>query len=108
MYVANNISGDGIALAIENAGIGDKVVAIGVDSDSLEIEALENGNLDVIIVQEAYGQGYAALENAVETLVNGSNPETENQVLLDPVAVTSDNMKEDKYAALLDPTILAK
>ena len=108
LYGANNISGDGIALAIENAGIGDKVVAIGVDSDSLEIEALESGNLDVIIVQEAYGQGYAALENAVETLVNGSNPETENQVLLDPVAVTSDNMKEDKYAALLDPTILAK
>ncbi len=108
LYGANNISGDGIALAIQNAGIGDKVVAIGVDSDALEIEALEEGNLDVIIVQEAYGQGYAALKNAVETLVEGSNPETEKHVLLDPVAITSENMKEDKYAALLDPTILAK
>lgn len=108
LYGANNISGDGIALAIQNAGIADKVVAIGVDSDALEIEALEAGDLDVIIVQEAYGQGYAALENAVETLVQGSNPETEKHVLLDPVAVTSSNMKEDKYAALLDPSILAK
>ena len=108
IYGANNISGDGIALAVENAGIKDKVVTIGVDSDPIEIAALEAGTLDCIIVQDAYGQGYAALENAVLTLIEGKNPEKEQKVVMPPVAVTTDNMKEEKYAALLNPKLLEK
>ncbi len=108
IYGANNISGDGIALAVENAGIKDKVITIGVDSDPTEIKALENGTLDCIIVQDAYGQGYAALKNAVETLLQGKNPEKEQKVTMPPEAVTTENMKEDKYAALLNPNLLVK
>jgi len=108
IYGANNISGDGIALAVENAGIKDKVITIGVDSDSTEIAALKAGTLDSIIVQDAYGQGYNSVKNAIETLINGKNPESEQQVAVAPVAVTTQNMAEDKYAALLDPTILKK
>lgn len=108
IYGANNISGDGIALAVENAGIADKVITIGVDSDPTEIQALEDGYIDCIIVQDAYGQGYAALKNAVETLIQGSNPETEQKIAMPPVAVTTTNMHEDEYAAMLDPTLLKK
>ena len=108
IYGANNISGDGIALAVENAGIKDKVITIGVDSDPTEIKALENGTLDCIIVQDAYSQGYASLKNAVETLLQGKNPEKEQKVTMAPEAVTTQNMKEDKYAALLNPNLLAK
>ncbi len=108
LYGANNISGDGIALAVENAGIADKVISIGVDSDPTEIAALEAGNLDCIIIQDAYGQGYASLKNAVETLIQGSNPEKEQKVAMPPVAVTTENMHEPEYAALLDPTLLKK
>ncbi len=108
IYGANNVSGDGIALAVENAGIKDKVITIGVDSDPTEIKALEAGTLDAIFVQDAYGQGYKSLENAVETLIQGKNPETEQKIAMPPEAVTTDNMKEEKYAALLDPTILKK
>ena len=108
IYGANNISGDGIALAVENAGIKDKVITIGVDSDPTEIKALENGTLDCIIVQDAYGQGYAAFKNAVETLLQGKNPEKEQKVTMPPEAVTTENMKEDKYAALLNPNLLVK
>lgn len=108
IYGANNTSGDGIALAVENAGIKDKVITIGVDSDPAEIQALEDGFIDCIIVQDAYGQGYAALKNAVETLLQGKNPETEQKIAMPPVAVTTTNMHEDKYAAMLDPTLLKK
>ena len=108
IYGANNTSGDGIALAVENAGIADKVITIGVDSDPTEIQALEDGFIDCIIVQDAYGQGYAALKNAVETLLQGSNPETEQKIAMPPVAVTTTNMHEDEYAAMLDPTLLKK
>lgn len=105
IYGANNISGDAIALAVENAGIKDKVITIGVDSDPTEIAALEAGTIDCIIVQDAYGQGYAALENAVETIMEGENPESEQKVAMPPVAVTTSNMHEDEYAAMLDPTL---
>ena len=108
IYGANNISGAGIAIAVENAGIADKVISIGVDSDPVEIAALEKGYLDCIIVQDAYGQGYASLVNAVETLLTGKNPESEQKVAIPPVAVTTDNMHEDEFAAMLDPTLLKK
>lgn len=108
IYGANNISGDGIALAVENAGIKDKVVTIGVDSDPTEIKALEAGTIDCIFVQDAYGQGYASMVNAIETMMNGSNPETEQKIAMPPVAVTTSNMNEPEYAAMLNPTLLKK
>lgn len=108
IYGANNVSGNGIALAVQNAGIADKVITIGVDSDATEIAALEAGNLDCIIVQDAYGQGYAALKNAVETLEKGANPETVQKIAMPPEAVTTKNMKEEKFAALLNPALMAK
>ena len=108
IYGANNISSDGIAIAVENAGIKDKVIAIGVDSDPVAIKALENGYLDCLIVQDAYGQGYASMVNAIETLLQGKNPETEQKIAMPPVAVTTENMHEAEYAALLDPTLLKK
>lgn len=108
IYGANNISGDGIALAVENAGIKDKVVTIGVDSDPTEIKALEAGTIDCIFVQDAYGQGYASLQNAIETLLQGKNPETEQKIAMAPVAVTTENMNEPEYAAMLNPTLLKK
>lgn len=108
IYGANNISSDGIAIAVENAGIKDQVIAIGVDSDPVAIKALEDGYLDCLIVQDAYGQGYASMVNAIETLLQGKNPETEQKIAMPPVAVTTDNMHEPEYAALLDPTLLKK
>lgn len=108
IYGANNTAGNGIALAVENAGIKDKVVTIGVDSDPTEIQALASGTLDCIFVQDAYGQGYASMENAIETLLQGANPESEQKIAMAPVAVTSDNMNEPEYAAMLDPTLLKK
>jgi len=108
MYSGNNITGDGVCLAVESAGIGDKIVSVAVDSDDTEINALRNGNLDAIIVQDAYAQGYKCMENAILTLINGSNPEAEKQVNCPPVIITKDNMDSAEMQDLLDPTRLKK
>lgn len=108
MYSGNNITGDGVCLAVQGAGIGDKIVSIAVDSDDTEISALKNGTLDAIIVQDAYAQGYKCMENAIQTLVQGSNPEKEKQVNCPPVVITADNMEDAKMQDLLDPTRLKK
>ena len=107
LYGGNNVSGDGIALGIKNAGKSN-ILGIGVDSDSIEIEALEAGNLYAIIVQTPYEQGYMAMENAVEYLKTGQNSETEKHIDCTSQVVTQENMNSDESKALLDPKILKK
>ncbi len=107
IYGGNNISGDGAVLAAQTAGITDTVAIIGVDSDATEIEALENGTLDAIIVQDAYTQGYEAMKNAIVTVMEGENPEEEQQINCAPSAVLASQMDDEATRALLDPTLLA-
>lgn len=108
MYSGNNITGDGVCLAVQDAGIKDKIVSVAVDSDDTEITALGNGVLDAIVVQDAYTQGYKCMENAILTLVKGKNPETEKQINCPPVVITQENMKDSDMQDLLDPTRLKK
>ena len=108
MYSGNNITGDGVCLAVQAANIGKKIVSVAVDSDDTEISALKNGSLDAIIVQDAYTQGYKCMENAILTLINGSNPEKTKQVNCPPVIITQSNMNNADMQDLLDPTRLAK
>lgn len=108
LYGGNNVSGDGIALGLKGANLGDKIVGIGVDSDSIEIEALEAGNLYAIVVQTPYEQGYNAVLNAWEYLQTGVNPETEKHIDCTSQVVTAENMSTPEAQALLNPKILAK
>lgn len=108
LYGGNNVSGDGIALALKGAGLGDKIVGVGVDSDSLEIEALGEGNLYAIIVQTPYEQAYTALKNAVNYVLTGVNDETQKHVNCTSQVVTKENMDTDEARALLNPKILEK
>ena len=108
MYSGNNITGDGVCLAVASAGIGSKIVSVAVDSDDSEIEALKAGNLNAIIVQDAYAQGYKCMENAILTLLEGKNPESKKQVNCPPVVINSENMASEEMQDLLDPTRLKK
>ena len=108
IYSGNNVTSNGAVLAVQTAGINDKIAVVGVDSDATQIEALQNGVLDVLIVQDAYTQGYKAMENAIRTIMDGENPEAEQQVNCEPQAVTPDMMEDQATQELLDPTLLAK
>lgn len=108
MYSGNNITGDGVCNAVAAAGIGDKIVSVAVDSDPTEIEALRNGNLDALIVQDAYTQGYLCMENAIKTLMDGKNPESEKQINCPPSIITAENIDSEESVQLLDPTSLEK
>lgn len=108
MYSGNNITGDGVCVAVQSAGVGKKIVSVAVDSDDTEISALKGGSLDAIIVQDAYTQGYKCMENAIQTLVSGKNPEAKKQVNCPPVIITSQNMNSSDMQDLLNPTRLKK
>ena len=93
---------------MKRGGYNLSLIHISVDSDDIEIQALKNGVLDAIIVQDAYAQGYKCMENALQTLITGKNPESKKQVNCPPVVITKDNMEQSDMQDLLDPTRLKK
>lgn len=101
-----NTSGDALGKAIEESGRAGKIAAVAVDSDPAEIEALRNGYLDALVVQTPYEQAYRAVMNIAEYIFEGK--EDEDRVNIPGVVVTTENMNETEFAALLDPTILAR
>lgn len=60
--------GEGIALAIEQAGLQDKIMVIAFDDSKAEIEALKKGVIKALIVQDPYMMGYKGCEFAVRVL----------------------------------------
>ena len=107
LYGANNISGDGIALAIASSGR-DDILGIGVDSDSVEIEALENGSLYAIIVQPPYEEAYKTTVDAFTTITTGKGVETKKRVECFCKPITADNMNTEEAQGLLNPKLLLK
>lgn len=107
LYGANNISGDGIALGIENKDKAGSIVGIGVDADDLEVQALKEGTLYAIIVQTPYDQGYSCVMDAYRTITTGELP-AQQEVDIPSQAVTKSNMDEEKYASLLNPFLLER
>ena len=107
LYGGNNISGDGIANALRSANI-TTIPGIAVDSDAVEVEALEDGYFYAIVAQTPYEQGYNAMKNAITYLMTGENTETEKHINCPSTAVTADMMNTEEYAALLNPTLLKR
>jgi len=60
--------GEGIALAIEQAGLQDDVMVVAFDDSEAEINALKKGVIKALIVQDPYNMGYKGCEFAVRTL----------------------------------------
>jgi ribose transport system substrate-binding protein len=58
----------GIAGGIRAAGVADQVVAVGVDADPPEIDALREGLLDALVIQQPWEMGYQGVTQAVAAL----------------------------------------
>lgn len=104
-YAGNNVTCDGVCNALRAADMKEGVVSVGVDSDDVEIAALRDGYLSAIIVQDAFKQGYACMENAIKTLVDGKNPETAKQVNIPPVIVNAANIDSEEIQFMMSPYV---
>lgn len=104
LYGANNVSGGGISLAIENANIKDKMAAITIDSDDLNVEGLQKGTLDAIIVQTPYEQGYRSMMNAYDYLATQESKD-DKKVEVTAYVVTREDINKEEFQAVLDPSL---
>jgi inositol transport system substrate-binding protein len=84
----------GAIQALKNANLLDKVIVGGVDATADALAAMQAGELEVTVFQDASGQGGGGVEAAVK-LANGETVETQDGVVDIPYQlVTPDNMAD--------------
>jgi inositol transport system substrate-binding protein len=84
----------GAIQALKNASLLDKVLVGGVDATADALAAMQAGELEVTVFQDAQGQGGGGVEAALK-LANGETVETDNGVVDIPYQlVTPANMAE--------------
>ncbi len=101
-FANNNHTGDGVALAIREAGAQKKVSAVAFDSDPEEVAALKEGILYALVIQDPFGMGYKGVEAAIKTLNGEKLPA---YVDTGVYAVTKDIMDNEDMKLLLDPSL---
>ncbi|MCF7941511.1 MAG: ABC transporter substrate-binding protein [Spirochaetia bacterium] len=74
IYADNNHTGDGVARAIEQAGLQDEVIVVAFDDDEDEIIALRDGVIKTLIIQDQFNMGYAGCANAVKAVRGATLP----------------------------------
>ena len=100
IYADNNVSGDGVAQSLQENKAQNCIVAVGFDSDPQEINAIKNGALQGIVVQNPYFFGYQGVVSAAMSAQGRFAPPS-----LDPgaVLVDADNMNTPAIQKLLSP-----
>jgi ribose transport system substrate-binding protein len=104
-FADNNHSADGTALAIRGTGKSGKIIAVAFDSDPQEVDALRNGILSALVVQDPYGMGYKGMEYVVDAIGKKQLPAyTDTGVAV----ITKGTMDEPRMKGLLNPLTLKK
>jgi inositol transport system substrate-binding protein len=68
VFAQNDEMGMGALIALEQAGMKDKVIVASVDAIADALKAVKDGRLDATVFQDAQGQGGTALETAVRII----------------------------------------
>ena len=96
----NEYSSVGAARAIRDAGAGDKVKVVGVDSSKEAVQLMEEGIFYGLVVQKAFKMGYIGVR---ETLRMLRGEKVEKNIDSGCELVTLDNMYSSEIEKLLIP-----
>jgi inositol transport system substrate-binding protein len=91
VFAQNDEMGMGAVLALEQAGMKDKVVVVSVDAIADALRAVDEGRLDATVFQDAGAQGRTAVDVAVK-LVRGDG--VPKEIFIPFKLVTHENVKE--------------
>lgn len=96
----NEYSAVGAAKAVKDMDLQDDMCVIGFDNSTKEIQMLEEGIFDAIVVQKAFSMGYLGIEAAVKDIRGEAQ---EHYIDSGSVLITSDNMYDVENQELLFP-----
>jgi ribose transport system substrate-binding protein len=102
IFTPNESTTFGMLLALRSLGLAAKVKFIGFDASDKLVEALGQGHIDGLVVQDPFKMGYLG----VKTMVAHLRGEAVDKVIdTGSVVVDKENMKEPKVAELLEPDL---
>lgn len=96
----NNHMGVGIAAALEESGKYNDIVAYAFDTNEDQIDALANGVLKGLVVQNPFGMGYDGVMYAIDAIEGKS---VKKDIIIDATIVKKENMQEPEIHKLLYP-----
>lgn len=94
-----NVTASQLALsAIDQAEKSDDIILMGFDAGKEQLEALKNGEIKGLVVQNPFGIGYASVVAAARTVLEVGN---EAEVNTGYIWVTQDNMEDESIQNML-------
>lgn len=100
IFGTNEPSAVGVSLAVEQAGVKDKVTVVGFDSAEDVIYAIQNGSMEGTVVQNPYNMGYQGVKQAVKVI---KGEDVEKLIDTGVTYVNKDNLESDEVQKLLNP-----
>ncbi len=96
----NEVATLGVAQAIEEKKLQNKIIVVGFDNAIKELSLLEAGVIKATVVQQPYNMGYLAVKTAVEYL---KGEKVAPFIDTGSILITKDNMFKREYQELLFP-----
>lgn len=100
IFAANESACIGAAQALRTTGKAGEVKIVGFDAADAEIEALKDGTVQALIVQNPFKMGYVSVKTAVDA-INGQTPE--KRIDTGVAVVTPENINTPEMQQLLYP-----
>lgn len=99
----NEISAIGVAMAVEEMGMRDGIAIVSCDNSSRQITYIEQGVIDVTLVQRPFNMGYISSKTAMDLLTGQSPGEAPAFIDTGCEVITRDNMFTMENQKLLFP-----
>jgi len=100
MFATNTVTTLGVCDAVNELGLGEKIIVVGFNSDEEELGYIRNGVLNGTVIQNPYVMGYVGVRYA-KKLLDGMNIPC--QLDIGATFVNGSNMNEDYIELLLNP-----
>lgn len=100
IFGLNEYSATGAARAVWDMGLGGRIHMVGFDSSPEEVQFLERGVFDAIVVQKPLNMGYLGIVTAYQAALNQEVPET---VESGSVLITKETIYTEENQKLLFP-----
>lgn len=101
IFAANEASAIGAAQAVQAAGKAGQIKIVAFDAHPAEIQALKEGVIQALIVQNPFQMGYLGVKTAVDA-INGRP--VEKRIDTGVTIVTKDNLETPEIQQILNPT----
>jgi len=104
IFAPNESSASGMLLALRSLGLNKRVHLLGFDSSAPLVDALSEGNIDALVLQDPYRMGYLGVWTLVQHL-EGKNvsPDGNKTLSTGEYVVTRENLHDPKTRELFDP-----